>query len=153
MNNATDRIEIRRADWPADAAGIRAVRQEVFVREQNIPASLEWDGRDPDCFHLLALTRDQQAVGTLRLGRNGRVGRMAVLRPYRHRGIGSALLDSVVALAEKQGMTTLFLNAQHQTTGFYRRFGFAPNGPMFEEAGIPHQRMQLTVQPTSKPVT
>ena len=149
VEEATGTIEIRQADWPADESSIRSVRQAVFVREQHIPAALEWDGRDPDCTHLLALTQEQHAVGTLRLSQDGRIGRMAVLKPYRHQGVASALLRYLLAMAEKQGMTTLFLNAQCQTTGIYQRFGFAPTGPVFEEAGIPHQRMQWLYSQTT----
>lgn len=37
---------IRRADWARDRAALKALRRAVFIVEQQVPASLEWDGQD-----------------------------------------------------------------------------------------------------------
>lgn len=139
-------IVIKRARWPADAEAIRSVRHLVFVTEQGIPESLEWDGTDATCLHLLAMTRGSIPVGTLRMQPDGHVGRLAVLASCRRQGIGGELLQTLIQIAAEQGQTTLFLNAQCTAIDFYTRFGFRPDGPVFQEAGIAHRRMVLTVQ-------
>jgi predicted GNAT family N-acyltransferase len=67
---------------------------------------------------------------------------MAVLREWRGRGVGSALLVALTNLARELHFPKVMLNAQTQAMPFYARFGFAPVGAPFEEAGIPHQAME-----------
>ena len=135
------RYAVRTAAWPADAEALRALRHEVFVVEQEVPPAIEWDGRDPDCVHALAEDEHGNAVGCGRLLPDGHIGRMAVRRPWRNRGVGRALLRHLVALAREQGHARVVLNAQVHALQFYAREGFAPEGPEFMEAGIAHQAM------------
>jgi predicted GNAT family N-acyltransferase len=139
-------FRIREASWSRDEAALRRVRARVFVVEQGVPEELEWDGRDAQAVHLIAETAGGLAIGTARLLPGGRLGRMAVLPDYRGQGVGSALLKQALVLAGQQGLGTLRLNAQIQVVSFYQRFGFETVGKRFEEAGIPHQAMRLTVQ-------
>jgi predicted GNAT family N-acyltransferase len=136
---------VREAALAADGDAIRAVREAVFIREQGVPADLEWDGRDGEAIHLLALAPDGQAVGTARLLPGGRLGRMAVLRAWRGRGIGSALLARAIGIARREGLAGLQLSAQSGAVAFYDRHGFAVEGAEFEEAGIRHRRMVLAL--------
>jgi predicted GNAT family N-acyltransferase len=135
------RIRIREASWPADRVDLEAVRCEVFVKEQNVPRSLEFDGLDATALHWLALTPEEEPVGTLRLLPNGQIGRMAVLPAYRGRGIGSRLLHHAIAAAEAHGWGEVWLNAQYARRGFYAPHGFIVISDVFQDAGIPHQRM------------
>jgi predicted GNAT family N-acyltransferase len=137
-------FRVRAARWEADGDALREIRQRVFVEEQKVPLSLEWDGRDQDAFHVLAEDDRGRAVGTARMLADGHIGRMAVLPEWRRRGIGSALLRQLLGRAREQATPTPFLNAQISAMGFYARFGFAPRGAEFTEAGIPHRRMVLT---------
>lgn len=136
-------IDIQEAPWPAAAADLHAVRRAVFVEEQGVPEALEWDDRDAGCLHLLARDGTGRAVGTVRMTRDGHVGRMAVLAGHRRRGVGAALLAHLVEHARRAGLATLHLNAQTTAEGFYRRHGFLPTGEVFLEAGIPHRPMSL----------
>jgi predicted GNAT family N-acyltransferase len=133
---------VRAADWVADRALLRAIRAEVFIDEQKVPAALEWDADDVRASHVLVLTADGTAVGTGRLLPDGRIGRMAVLKPWRGRGAGRALLTELLRIAQRAGMHSLVLNAQAHALGFYAGFGFRPEGEIFLEAGIPHQTMR-----------
>ncbi len=144
--NEPQHFRIREASWPGDAERIRSVRERVFIIEQGVPEHLEWDGQDAQALHLLAETASGFAIGTARLLPGGRLGRMAVLPAYRGAGVGAALLQQALVLAQRQGVSRISLHAQVQVVGFYQRFGFHAVGELFEEAGIPHQAMQLTVQ-------
>lgn len=133
------RIEI--LDWAAARADASRIRLAVFVEEQRVPPEIEMDDNDAACVHALAYVADR-AVGTGRLLPDGHIGRMAVLRQSRALGVGGAILERLVAEARRRGMREVVLSAQTHAIGFYRRHGFTETGPVFEEAGIPHQEMR-----------
>lgn len=135
------RTRIREASCPADRMALETVRLEVFVKEQRVPRNAEFDGLDSSALHWLALTPKDEPVGTLRLLPNGQIGRLAVLHDYRGKGIGSRLLHHAIAAAEALGWDEVWLNAQHQRRDFYAPHGFIVVSDIFEDAGIPHQRM------------
>ncbi|MGD9409716.1 GNAT family N-acetyltransferase [Thiohalocapsa sp.] len=135
-------FRIRRAQWERDNAALNAIRRQVFVREQGVPETLEWDGLDADAVHLLAEDGDGRPIGTARLLPSGQIGRMAVLAEHRRRGVGRALLLELLRIARADGNERLFLNAQLAALPFYSTLGFEPDGEVFEEAGIAHQRMR-----------
>ena len=137
---AAHQLRVRAADWDADRAALRAVREQVFVREQAVPIELEWDEFDPLCQHVVAEAAGQ-AIGTGRLLPDGHIGRMAVLEPWRGQGVGSALLEALLRLARDRAIRRARLNAQSRAVGFYRRHGFIAEGEEFVEAGIPHRSM------------
>ncbi len=125
---------------------MRAIRHAVFVVEQHVPEALEWDGIDAGCAHAIAEDAASMPIGCGRLLRDGHIGRMAVLRECRGRGVGAALLALLVALARERGNDRAILNAQTHALPFYARFGFMPEGLEFTEAGIPHRTMTLTLR-------
>lgn len=123
------------------------IRKKVFVDEQGVDLAEEYDGMDRQALHVLAY-RDGKAVGTLRLLREdtvGKVGRLAVLKEYRGRGVGRELLRWVIRNAPSFGLRKLVLNAQTHAAEFYRKNGFTVCGPEFMEAGIPHVPMERSV--------
>lgn len=132
---------VRVVDWKADEAKLRAVRAAVFIVEQNIPEELEWDALDAVSIHALAEDREGVPIGCGRLLPDGHIGRVAVLSDWRGQGVGAALLAHLIDLARKRGDERVLLNAQTQAMPFYARFGFAPTGEEFIEAGIPHWTM------------
>lgn len=131
------------ADYAAALAALRAVREAVFVHEQQVPAEIELDPQDPLCQHVLALDAEERPIGTGRLTPDRRIGRMAVLAGWRGRGVGEALLDALIERARQLGWRELSLHAQASAIGFYARRGFLPFGDRFVEAGIDHQSMRL----------
>lgn len=138
-----DGFHVRLAHWPQDTAMLRQVRESVFILEQQVPADLEWDGIDADCVHALAIGPDGQAIGTGRLLPDGHIGRMAVLREWRNKGVGTRLMGILMAEARRRNYPRLVLNAQVSALPFYARFGFAARGDEFIEAGIPHLEMVM----------
>jgi predicted GNAT family N-acyltransferase len=144
-------FRIRLVTWDKTSAELRSVREEVFIREQGVPPELEWDGEDPACVHALAVTRGGEAIGTARLTADGHIGRMAVRRPWRGQGVGSALLEAMMRAARRQGLDRVVLHAQLHARDFYARFGFRAEGGEFLDAGIPHVRMAARISPGSVP--
>ena len=144
--NMSNEFQIRVADWNQDHELIRVVRMQVFIQEQRVPQHLEWDGEDPVCHHLLVLDQARQAIGTARFKKDGQIGRMAVLLPWRNKGIGSAMLQRLLRYAKEQGFTEVFLNAQDHAVAFYERFNFQICSELFIDAGIPHYKMCLRLK-------
>ena len=140
-------FRIASGNWQAAMAGARQVRDEVFIREQGVPRELEWDPHDAAASHVLALDAAGNAIGCGRLLDDGHIGRMAVLAAWRGKGVGAALLLRLMEIARESGRRTLALSAQTHALGFYTRFGFAPEGEEFLEAGIPHLRMTRVLLP------
>lgn len=132
---------IRVADWARDAAAIRAIREAVFVSEQAVPEELEWDGLDPASMHILAHDDNGAAVATARMLADGKIGRMAVVRAWRGRGVGTAMLRFLLEAARGRGLSSVTLDAQVRALDFYRRLGFRVVSDQFMDAGIPHRRM------------
>ncbi len=137
------RVEV--VEFQQALEALRAVRDEVFVGEQNVPVELEHDARDPLCTHVLARLIDGTPIGTARLTQERQIGRMAVRTPWRGRGVGDALLLALVEQARGRGWPDVRLNAQVSAASFYQRHGFTPEGDRFMEAGIQHQAMRRTL--------
>lgn len=133
------------ASWPSQSAAIQCLREQVFVQEQGIDSSLEWDGKDGQCRHYGAWLADGSLIATARISPEGKLGRMAVSQPYRGRGVGASLVRSIIDNEARLGIQALFLHAQQSAQGFYERLGFSCYGEIFQEAGIAHQAMRLTL--------
>ena len=134
---------VRRLSWNEAGDVLRSIRKSVFVEEQSVPENLEWDGLDAQCLHVLAQTAAGEAIGTGRLLPDGHIGRMAVLRQWRGRGVGGGILKELIAAAAEAGHANAALNAQTHALEFYARFGFEVISDEFMEAGIPHRAMRL----------
>jgi predicted GNAT family N-acyltransferase len=136
---------VQKITGQAELAQAFSIRIRVFVKEQHVPAEIELDRDDQRAQHFLA-TIDGRAVGTARLVlRRGsaKIGRMAVIKGYRRRGIGALLLKHAVAAAKRVGARPIYLHAQVAALGFYQAQGFRATGSVFDEAGIAHRKMIL----------
>ena len=136
---------VRLVDWAYGVDGVRAVRRTVFIEEQAIPEDMEWDDFDAVCPHAIAEDANGKAVGCGRLLPDGHIGRLAVLRGWRGRGVGAALLAHLMDLARSRGHARAILEAQTRAMPFYVRHGFAAAGDEYLEAGIPHRTMTRTL--------
>lgn len=132
---------IESGSWADLGAMAGSVREQVFVREQGVPLTMEYDAADPVSLHVLARGPDDQAIGTGRLLPDGHIGRMAVVAARRRQGVGTALLSRLMEAARDRRLSRLTLNAQLSAADFYRRFGFVEQGDDFLEAGIRHVLM------------
>ena len=134
---------IRTGAWHELERDAAPIRHRVFIDEQRVPPGLEYDEFDAVSLHAVAYGADGGALGTGRLLPDGHIGRMAVHRHARGRGVGGAILDALVAQGLARGHDTLLLHAQLQARRFYETRGFAAQGEVFMEAGIPHVLMAL----------
>ena len=128
-----------------------ALRHEVFVIEQHVPAELEIDQYDKLASHLVALS-DYHVVGTLRIitdGTAAKIGRLAVSAGARKNGIGTKLMEFAAAALAQRGIKKIVLNAQHTARHFYTKLGYMEEGEAFSEAGIPHICMKKLLAKTS----
>ena len=117
------------------------MRFTVFVEEQGVPREIELDEQDPVSLHAVVFEHGK-AIGTGRLLPDGHIGRMAVLKEWRNRGIGSLLLDGLMMKAKERGDPEVALSAQLHAVPFYRAHGFVTDGAEYMEAGIRHQAMK-----------
>ena len=145
-------VTIRAVRWDApEAAALLALRLEVFCVEQGVPETLERDEHDARAVHLGAWL-DQTLVGTLRIvlregSREAKIGRVAVRRSHRRRGIGRLLMLAAIDHCRSRGVATAVLASQDAAIPFYEALGFTVEGAPFTEAGIPHRWMRLPLQP------
>ena len=136
-------IYIIEADWAEYKAPLVQIRTQVFIAEQHVTADLEWDGLDDTALHLLALNEMHEAIGCARLLPDGSIGRMAVLKDWRGRGVGSMLLNAAIKLHRQQAAKTIQLSAQMHAVPFYEKAGFAVCSPPYLDANILHVEMRL----------
>lgn len=138
---------VYRVTWEDAREALSSVRREVFIAEQGVPEDLEWDEDDARSVHVLAASAAAAPIGTGRLLPDGRIGRMAVLRSWRGRGVGSAILRALLDAAREAGYDEVRLHAQTHALAFYAKHGFVAIGDEFMEAGIPHREMVLRCPP------
>jgi predicted GNAT family N-acyltransferase len=142
-------ITVETGSWVRMKEDARAVRDLVFIQEQQVPRDLEWDEWDDDSLHALA-RHGSQVMGTGRLlpvrygaeATVGHIGRMAVLKAARGTGVGSMILRALMAAAPAYGFTAIVLHAQTHAVPFYLRHGYVTEGDEYLEADIPHFTMR-----------
>ncbi|MBI5918693.1 MAG: GNAT family N-acetyltransferase [Nitrosomonadales bacterium] len=130
-------------DWREGESRLRAVRESVFIQEQQVPEELEWDGLDAACRHLLALNAQGEAIGCARITPDAQIGRMCVLPQWRRQRVGAGMLQLLLTDARARRLPEVHLHAQLHALPFYRNFGFVEYGETFMDAGIPHLAMRL----------
>jgi putative N-acetyltransferase (TIGR04045 family) len=137
-------VRVRVIASAGDRERAYAIRRRVFQHEQGVPAEEEFDGDDDLALHLIAEAAGT-AVGTGRIvfhTDHAKVGRMAVLEEWRRQGVGRALLEEFIRIAAARGLMRILLHAQVQAIPFYQALQFVVISEQFEEAGIPHQKME-----------
>ncbi|KXS32634.1 MAG: GCN5-related N-acetyltransferase [Candidatus Gallionella acididurans] len=129
--------------WHDGEPLLKSIREAVFIREQGVPAELEWDEFDKSCRHALALSQRGEAIGCGRMFSNGHIGRIAVMQQWRKKKVGTAIVEALLDYARAHDYKEVDVDAQTQALPFYRGFGFAEQGEEFIDAGLPHIKMTL----------
>lgn len=123
-----------------------AVRCEVFVDEQHIPADEEIDEFDLTAEHLV-IYHEGRPVATgrvLQVDGEWRVGRVAVRKPYRGQGLGVRLMRELMERTYALGASEIHIHAQTPVRGFYEKLGYVAYGEPFDDGGIEHVGMMVT---------
>ena len=143
-------MRIHKASWADEQEALSAIRRTVFIEEQGVPEELEWDGEDAHALHVLVKEGDAP-IGCGRMLPDGHIGRMAVLKEWRNRGIGALMLQALVQEAKRRKYREVVLSAQVNAVPFYRAHGFAEEGDEYLEAGIRHQAMKRRLNSGTEP--
>ncbi|HEY2396719.1 MAG TPA: GNAT family N-acetyltransferase [Rudaea sp.] len=141
------------ADWSNDddRDACKAVREQVFMIEQQVPREDEWDEFDERSRHVLARDAQGNPIGTGRLTADAMIGRMAVLPEWRGKQVGAIMLDALVEQGRALACPAIELHAQVQAAPFYEQFGFAAYGDEFVECAMRHVHMRLDLVPRAPP--
>lgn len=134
---------IKPVAWATHEAALKLVREKVFIEEQKVPVSLEWDDWDKQAWHLLAVDKQLTVVGCARVLQHGSIGRMAVIQEKRKLGVGNALLTAAIELCQQHHLKDATLSAQTHAVPFYEKAGFVVVSDVYLDANIPHMDMQL----------
>nr|CCA24536.1 acetyltransferase (GNAT) family putative [Albugo laibachii Nc14] len=133
---------------------VRALRFQVFVREQGFSASSEIDAFDdsPSTKYYLGYVYGEP-IATARCvllqtkdshtkpHHVGKIGRFAVSPLHRRKGFGRQLLQGMEALLENE-VDLFTLHAQYYAKEFYEKCGYTCVGAAFKEEGADHIKMQ-----------
>lgn len=123
---------------------------ETLHRPFGVSRNDSWNELDPASVHLVAFDGDRVA-GYARLlfeGRWAHVRQVSVDPAYRHRGIASVLVRTLVDEARGCGVDGVYLNARGRAVGMYERLGFRTAGPVFRmpRTWLPHVRMERVLR-------
>lgn len=123
---------------------VYALRQSVFVEEQQIPAALEFDDLDQTCPYYLWV-ENHQPIATVRyqFERAGvlQPDRFCVAADYRREGYGQRLLGYLEERGMHDGAERSELTAEISAHAFYVICGYHITSDPFVEDGIPCVKM------------
>ena len=135
-------IQIVQTTWLASEKDLRAIRTSVFIDEQLVAPDFEWDEIDKTAVHLLAIHKNVP-IACLRIIEYQKIGRMAVLKKWRKKGLGAALLLEAANICKAHGSKSVYLSAQTHAISFYEKCGFTVTSEVYQDVHIPHVDMQL----------
>ena len=125
-----------------NAPEIIRIRTLVFVNEQGIDSTIDFDGLDEVATHVLIFFQNE-ATATGRMLNDGHIGRIAVLKEHRKQGVGTKVLQALLENAQAKGFSRVYLGSQTHAADFYKKLGFAICGKVFMDAGLEHIEMEL----------
>jgi predicted GNAT family N-acyltransferase len=134
-------ITARIVDYDEYSHQIRNIRIDVFCREQGVPHSLEFDGLDSAAIHSIVFDGDTE-VGTGRMLPDGHIGRVAVKKQHRGKGIGKMIMQILMDEALNMKLPEVWLSSQYHAKGFYEKLDFIEIGDIYQEADIDHIKMK-----------
>ncbi|HEY41977.1 MAG TPA: GNAT family N-acetyltransferase [Dehalococcoidia bacterium] len=143
-----DKITYKLVENDYELEGAFTVRRVVFVEEQDIEEDEEYDGLDYEALQMVVIL-DGQFVGTARVrfldNGEAKIERMAVLKPFRRRGIGSGMMSFLDNELKARHIKHVVLHAQYIVIPFYEACGYSARGSPFWEAGIKHIKMERQI--------
>jgi putative N-acetyltransferase (TIGR04045 family) len=149
---AHTRLVCRQVRSAGELADHHEIRHRVFVDEQSVFTGSDLDQHDQDdaVIRLIGYC-DGIPVGSVRLfvldepAGLWQGDRLAVLAPYRIRGLGAPLVRCAVATAGARGGRTMIAHIQLANITFFHRLGWNATGEVEIYAGLPHQPMTIAL--------
>ncbi|MBB6328606.1 putative GNAT family N-acyltransferase [Algoriphagus iocasae] len=141
-------LRVEKISTEEDLKEVFSIRNKVFVEEQEVASEDEYDEFENISSHFLA-TLDGVPVGTARwriTEKGVKLERFAVLKEARGKGVGHALVETVLTDIKSDAATegkVKYLHAQIDAVPLYSKFNFKKVGDIFEECNILHYKMQL----------
>ncbi|MGN1114212.1 MAG: GNAT family N-acetyltransferase [Oscillospiraceae bacterium] len=120
----------------------KIVRKAVFIEEQGFVN--EFDSIDKNAVHAVAFS-DSKPAATGRLFKDDsgwHIGRIAVLKEFRHLGLGSKIMHALEEYAKNSGVSEITLSAQERAKEFYEKIGYKNMGNPHLDEGCPHITMK-----------
>ncbi len=119
------------------------IRNAVFVDEQGFID--EYDEIDDTAFHAVLYYNGEPAA-TARLypecGSSYHIGRVAVLKAFRGKSLGTEIMNAAEEYARSLGGTEVYISAQTRAYEFYRKLGYTKYGEEYLEQHCPHIAMK-----------
>ena len=103
-----------------------AIRNAVYIGEQECPYDEEYDGNDLSGTHLLAYDGDEP-VGCIRLrffAGFAKIERLAIRKEFRKSRAAFQMVWAAIAFCQKKGYTKIYAHSQARLVNFWNRFGF-----------------------------
>jgi len=148
INISMDRLSYKLVSSDRELKGTFEVRKRVFVEEQGILDSLVFDDHDREALHMV-VKDGQRVIGTARViflnANQAKLERMAILEPFRRRGIGKKIISFLDEELRNRQIQLVVLHAQSGVVEFYKLCGFDELGLPFWEVGIKHVKMQKRI--------
>lgn len=121
-----DEIGVTVARSFEDMMRVAAIRNAVYIGEQECPYSEEYDGNDLSATHLLAYMGDEP-VGSLRLrffAGFAKLERLAIRKEFRKSRAAFQLVWAALKFCQKKGYARVYAHSQVRLVNFWNRFGF-----------------------------
>lgn len=141
-------FDVKLVTTDEDRARAFSLREEVFVKEQGVPLSLELDEHDATAIHFI-VNAGNETIATARIREIepniGKVERVCVLDTYRGKRLGVLIMEAVEQYAQNTDFKKLKLHAQSYAVPFYEKLAYVVTSPEFMDAGIPHRAMEKEI--------
>lgn len=125
----------------------RELRNEILLRPIGL-ADFAWESRDKESHHIIALL-EKELIGCVLLyvmpdePSRAQLLQMAVIEGLQGQGVGRRMIQYLLGLATKMGVSEVFCQARDSAINFYQKFDFHPYGERYIVAGIEHQDMKI----------
>jgi len=133
--------------------GMRELRNRILLR----PIGLQdgaWEMHDQESWHFVALNEDQ-VVGCAVLvplkeePGQAQLMQMAVDTSLQGKGVGKLIVEKILSFAHRNGLSEISCHSREYAVEFYAKLGFEVYGEPFEEAGVAHNHMRITLRKES----
>ncbi|MGX7205853.1 GNAT family N-acetyltransferase [Enterococcus pingfangensis] len=117
------------------------IRQQAFVKGQQIPIEKEFDEVYGKNYHYVLLETDGEGIGCARINLShkniAKIERVAIAPSFQKQGFGRQLIEAAETVITKAGYRKITITSQVQAKGFYEALGYQITDPIPKGAFIP----------------